>query len=88
MKLRPLFDRVLIQREQLKTTGIIVPDSAKKRNAPHRGIVTAIGPSCEHDPPIKVGDRVMFGMHSGAEIDADGIETYIVAGKDLLLVIE
>ena len=88
MKLRPLFDRVLLHREEIKTTKLIIPDSAKERNAPHRGVIAAIGPTCEHDPPLKVGDRVIFGMHSGAVLKVDDVETFVVSEEDIIAVVE
>ena len=88
MKLRPLFDRVLLHREALKTTSLIIPDTAKDRNAPHRGVVAAVGPTCEHNPPLKVGDRVIFGMHSGATLKVDDVETFVVAEADIIAVVE
>jgi co-chaperonin GroES (HSP10) len=88
MKLRPLFDRVLIQREEIKAKSIIIPDAAKERNAPHRGVVVAIGPTCEHKPPINVGDRVVFGMHAGTTLKVEDVETYVVAEADIIAVAE
>ena len=44
MALRPLHDRILVQRteeEEQKVGGIIIPDSAKEK--PQQGKVTAVG---------------------------------------------
>ena len=83
-----MFDRVLLKREELKTGSIIVPETAKDRNAPSRGVILALGPTCEHDPPLKVGDRVIFGMHAGTTLRVDGIEYYVVAEADIIAVLE
>ena len=85
-KLRPLFDRVLLEREQLKAGSIIIPDTAKDRNAPNRGTVVAVGPTCTG--AVKIGDRVLVGQHAGATLKVDGIETYVVAEEDCIAVIE
>lgn len=87
MKLRPLFDRVLLKREELKTaTGLIIPDAAKERNAPTRGEVVALGETCEGK--VKIGDRVLFGVHAGAPLRVDGVDNYVVAEEDIIAVIE
>lgn len=86
MKLRPLFDRVLLEREELKTGSIIIPDAAKERNAPNRGKVVAVGPTCTG--AVKVGDRALFGTFAGAPLKVDGVEVYVVAEEDVIAVIE
>ena len=73
MKVKPLYDRVLIrridQKEQVKG-GIIIPDSAKEK--PQQGeIVAAGGGKVLEDGKVlpldvKVGDRVLFGKYSFA----------------------
>jgi chaperonin GroES len=85
-KLRPLFDRVLLEREQLKAGSIIIPETAKDRNAPNRGLVVAVGPTCEGS--VKPGDRVLFGQHAGATLKVGGVETYVVAEADIIAVVE
>lgn len=85
-KLRPLFDRVLLKREELKAGSIIIPETAKDRNAPSRGTVVAVGPTCEGS--VKVGDRVLFGQHAGATLKVDGVENYVVAEEDIIAVVE
>lgn len=86
--LTPLFDRVIVNREELKTSRILIPETAKDRNAPHVGTIEAIGPSCEHNPPLKKGDRVLWGQHSGATLRIDGREYYVVAEKDIIAKVE
>ena len=75
MKLRPLQDRILVQRvaEEEKTKGgIIIPDTAKEK--PAEGKVTSVGKGKvdENGKPIpmevKKGDRILFGKYSGTEI--------------------
>ena len=68
--LKPLFARVLIKRDKLKTSGIIVPQMAQKRNAPCRGVVIAKGPTA--DDSIEVGKTYVFGIHAGGWFNEDG----------------
>ena len=86
MQLVPLFDRVLLKREELKTGSIIIPETAKDRNAPNRGVVISVGPSCTG--AVKEGDRVLFGAHAGAMLKIDGLESYVVAEEDIIAVVK
>ena len=92
MKLRPLGDRVLVQRseeaEQKSAGGIIIPDTAKEK--PSKGIVVAAGPgSLKEDGTrtaldVKKGDEILFGKYSGTEVKIDGGEYLIMHESDIL----
>jgi chaperonin GroES len=95
MKLRPLQDRILVQRveEETKTKGgIIIPDTAKEK--PAEGKVVAAGNGKVGDDgkrvalEIKVGDRILFGKYSGTEVKIEGEEYLIMREDDVLGVIE
>jgi chaperonin GroES len=95
MKLRPLHDRILVERvEETEKTkgGIIIPDSAKEK--PAEGKVIAIGKGRVGDDgklialDIKKGDRILFGKYGGAEVKIDGEEYLIMREDDVLGVIE
>ena len=83
MKLKPLFDRVVIlpeQKENVTSSGIILPQTSQE--APQIGKIVAVGDgeSLELDRSnmkVKVGDRVLYNKYAGNEIKLDG-ETYIV----------
>ena len=95
MKLKPLQDRILVQRiEEEKTTkgGIIIPDTAKEK--PAEGKVIAVGSGKVGDDgkrialEVKKGDRILFGKYSGAEIKISGEEYLILREDDVLGIIE
>ena len=95
MKVRPLHDRLIIQRlEEGEQTigGIIVPDSAKEK--PQRGKVFAVGQGKVRDdgsrqqPDVKDGDTILFGKYSGQEIKIDGEEYLIMREDEVLAVLE
>ncbi len=95
MKIRPLQDRVIVQRieEEEKTKGgIIIPDTAKEK--PQEGKVIAVGKGKVNDagklipPDVKVGDRILFGKYSGSEVKLDGEEHLIMREDDILGVLE
>ena len=91
MKIRPLYDRIVVKRidEQESTRhGIIIPDSAKEK--PQQGEVMAGGKGKRLDGgqlvalDVKVGDRILFGKYSGNEITLDGAEYIIMREDDVL----
>ena len=95
MKVRPLYDRVLVRRvaEEEKTKGgIIIPDSAKEK--PAEGEVVAVGSGKLSDKgdlrklEVKQGDRVLFGKYSGSEIKVDGTDHLILREDEILGIIE
>lgn len=95
MKLRPLQDRILVQRVEEETTtkgGIIIPDTAKEK--PAEGKVIAVGNGKVGDDgkniplEIKKGDRILFGKYSGTEVKIEGEEYLIMREDDVLGVIE
>jgi len=95
MKLRPLQDRILVQRveEETKTKGgIIIPDTAKEK--PAEGKVIAVGNGKVGDDgkrvplELKVGDQVLFGKYAGTEVKIEGEEYLIMREDDILGVVE
>ncbi len=95
MKIKPLHDRVLVQRleEEEKTKGgIIIPDTAKEK--PIEGKVIAVGKgrvleNGEVKPlDVKEGDRVLFGKYAGTEIKIEGEEYLMMREDDILGIIE
>ncbi len=95
MRIRPLHDRVLVRRleeEEQKVGGIIIPDTAKEK--PQQGEVIGVGngkllETGERVPlDVKVGDRVLFGKYSGADVKIDGEEYLILREDEILAVLE
>jgi chaperonin GroES len=95
MKLRPLQDRILVQRvkEEEKTKGgIIIPDTAKEKPAEGKVIAAGNGKLSEEGKRIalevKKGDRILFGKYSGTEVKIEGEEYLIMREDDVLGIIE
>jgi len=94
MKIRPLQDRILVERieEEVKKGGIIIPDSAKEK--PQQGKVIAAGPGKVDEKGIRIamevkkGDIILFGKYSGNEIRIGDEEHLIMREDDVLAVIE
>ena len=95
MNIRPLHDRILIQRleeGEQKVGGIIIPDTAKEK--PQQGKVIAAGSGKTKDDgkriPLDVtaGDTILFGKYSGQEIKLDGEEYLIMKEDEVFAIIE
>ncbi len=95
MKIRPLQDRVLLERveEEKKTKGgIIIPDTAKEK--PIEAKVVAVGNGAVGDDgkvrplTVKTGDRVLFGKYSGTEVKLDGHDYIIMRESDILAILD
>ena len=94
MKVRPLHDRIIVQRieeGEQKIGGIIIPDSAKEK--PQQGKVFAVGAGKVKDDgtrqplDVKDGDTILFGKYSGQEIKIDGEDYLIMKESDIMGVI-
>jgi chaperonin GroES len=92
MKIRPLYDRIVVKRieTEIEKThgGLYIPDSAKEK--PQEGEVVAVGKGKRLEDgkvvPLDVqpGDRILFGKYSGSEIKLDG-EDYMIMREDEVL---
>ncbi len=95
MNVRPLHDRIIVQRieeGEQKIGGIIIPDTAKEK--PQQGRVIAAGNGKAKDDgkrvplDVKAGDTILFGKYSGQEIKIDGEEFLIMREDEVLGVLE
>ncbi len=95
MKIRPLHDRVLVQRmeaEEQMRGGIFIPDTAKEK--PQEATVIAVGPGKVGDDgtrspmDVKKGDRILLGKYSGSEIKIDDKDYVILREDEILGVVE
>jgi chaperonin GroES len=94
-KIRPLHDRVLVERieaESKTAGGIIIPDTAKEK--PAEGIVVAVGNGNRDESgklialDVKKGNKVLFEKWGGTEIKIDGKELIMMKESAILAVIE
>ena len=91
MKMRPLRDRILVERieeQEQRIGGIIIPDTAREK--PQQGRVVAVGKGRVNDDgdvfplDVKEGDTILFGKYAGSEIKIDGRE-YLILREDEVL---
>ena len=94
MKLKPLFDRVVIkscEAEETTKSGLILTGSAKEK--PVMAEVVEVGPGGmvdgkEVNMTVKAGDKVIYSKYAGNEVKLDGVEYIIVRQSDILAVVE
>jgi chaperonin GroES len=95
MNIRPLFDRILVQRlvEADKTAGgLFIPDNAKEK--PMEALVIAVGTGKRLEdgsiqaPSVKAGDKILLAKYSGSEVKLDGKDHLILREDDVLAVLE
>ena len=95
MDIRPLHDRIIVQRleeGEQKIGGIIIPDTAKEK--PQQGRVIAAGNGKINDEgkrvplDVKTGDLILFGKYTSQEVKLDGEEYLIMREDEVLAVIE
>jgi chaperonin GroES len=96
MKIRPLYDRVVIKRVEEKGDmmrgGLHIPDSAKEK--PQEGEVMAVGKGKRLEDgtltalDLQVGDRILFGKYSGNDITIEGTDYMIMREDEILAVLD
>ena len=96
MKIRPLYDRVVVRRKEEEATtagGILLPGSAKEK--PNQGEIVSIGEGKVLEDgtvrplAVKVGDTVVFGQYAGSNtIEIDGEELIIMGESEIFAVVE
>ena len=95
MKIRPLYDRIVVKRleqEEQKVGGLFIPDSAKEK--PQEGEVVAVGKGKRLEDgkviplDVQVGDRILFGKYSGSDIKLDQEELLIMREDEVLGILD
>jgi len=95
MKIRPLYDRIVVKRieqQEQKIGGLFIPDSAKEK--PQEGEVVAVGKGKRLEDgkviplDVQVGDRILFGKYSGSDIKLDQEELLIMREDEVLGILD
>jgi chaperonin GroES len=94
MKLQPLGDRVVVEREEAKgmtAGGIVLPDTAKDK--PQKGKVVAVGDGRvakdgkRRPLQVKIGDQVLFTSYAGEEFKIEGDQKVLLMREDDILAV-
>lgn len=95
MKIRPLGDKVLIERMQAESKtagGIVLPDTAKEK--PQRGKVVAVGDGktledgSKRPLSVEVGQKVLFQSYAGTDVKIESKEYLIMDESSIMAVLE
>jgi len=94
MKLKPLYDKIVVKREgsDEKVGSLIIPDNAKEK--PQRGTVVAVGQGKRCDDgtlvplDVKPGDKILFGKFSGSDVKVGEEELAIMTEGEVLAIVE
>ena len=95
MSLRPLHDRVIVERLEQETktaSGIVLPEAAAEK--PDQGKVLAVGNGKILEDgkvrplDVKVGDTVLFGKYSGQAVKVDGNEVLVMREDDIMAIVQ
>jgi chaperonin GroES len=94
-KLKPLGSRVLVKRlepEEKMKGGIILPDTAKKKQETATVVAIGTGKKDKNGKPIpfpvRVGDKILMEKYSGQEITIEGEELIILRADDIIAIVE
>lgn len=93
MKLKPLFDRIVIKQQEAETvtaSGLILTGSQEK---PQIATVLAVGPGGIVDGKeivmqLKPGDKILYPKYAGSEFRIDGETLVVLRQSDVLAVVE
>ncbi|MGE5196583.1 MAG: co-chaperone GroES [Anaerolineae bacterium] len=92
--LKPLGNRILAKRLEQEETlkgGIIVPDSAKKKQETAMVVAIGTGKYTKDNKlipiPVKVGDKILMDKYSGQEVSIDDEDYIIVRADDIIAII-
>ena len=91
MKIKPLFDRVLILPTPEKQTsgGLSLPTNSQEK--PYFGKVVAVGLGTDtegkqNNLQVKVGDKIIYSKYGGISIVIDKTEYIIMRQTDILAI--
>ena len=94
-KLIPLADKLVLRpivQEEVLSSGIVIPDTAKEK--PNQGEIIAAGPGRRDDDgkivpmEVAVGDRVLYAKYTGQEIKVENEEYIVLKETDILCKVE
>ena len=94
MKVKPLFDKVVVQSigtEEKTASGFILPSAAQEKQQMAK--IIAVGPGGVVDGKeivmqVKEGDTVLYSKYAGSEFKVDGKELTIIRQSDILAIVE
>lgn len=90
MKLKPLFDRVLLKQEEEKkdASNIILPTNLQEKPAIAQVVAVGDGNTVDGkiEMSVKIGDKVVFSRYAAQEFKFNK-ETYLLIRQDDILAV-
>ena len=93
--LKPLGNRVLLKRLEQETTlkgGIILPDSAKKKQEIAEVVAVGEGSFSKEGTrlpmPVSVGQKVLMDKYGGQDVTVEDEEFVVLRADDIIAIIE
>ena len=94
MKIKPLFDKVVVEglkAEEKTKSGLYLTSAAQEK--PAQCVIVAVGPGGvvdgkEVNMQVKVGDKVLLAKYSGTEVKVEDKEYTIIRQSDILAIVE
>lgn len=92
IKIKPLGNKVLLQRLKAPTSkgGILLPETSKEK--PQEGVIVDVGPGKTSEQGqieplnVKPGQKVLFSLYAGTEIkNPENDEEYLILSEDDIL---
>ena len=88
-ELRAMNRRILVDRTKLDKIGsIIIPETAKSRYNPTRGVLRNCANDCEVSTQDCVGKEILFARYAGDWVECNGEDYFICEESDILAVVE
>ncbi len=94
LSIRPLGNRVVAQRLEQEETlkgGIILPDSAKKKQESAKVVAVGPGELTKEGKllpmPVNVGDVILMDKYAGQEVTIDDEDYVIVKADDIVAIV-
>jgi chaperonin GroES len=91
---KPVGDRILAKRLEAEETvkgGIILPDTAKKKQETAKVVAVGSGKKAKDgsfiESPVQVGDTILIDKYSGQEVTVNDEEYVIVKFDDIIALI-
>jgi chaperonin GroES len=95
LTLQPLGNRVLVKRTEQEQTlkgGIILPDTAKKKQETAEVMAIGNGSTASDGKkipiPVNVGDIILMDKYSGQEVTIDDEEFVILKADDIIAIVQ
>lgn len=92
--LEPIGNRVLVKRLESETAlkgGIILPDSAKKKQEMAEVVATGRGTPLKNGelapPPVVVGDKILIEKYAGQDVTISDEDYVILRGDDIIAIV-